>query len=158
MTATLPVPVWRSSRYSRNGSNVTPGLVDHAVRGDHTLCGIRITDHQWGELAGLRRCSECSMVPDGHAVIWDLIGSALTYRKLDHWTRKGYLQALNPGPGSGFRRYWSAEEARVAVTMGGLVAAGVTVAAACRAARNEGWLAEGVRVVVSSDHESREYA
>lgn len=98
------------------------------------------------------------MVPDGYAVIWDLIGSALTYRKLDHWTRKGYLQALNPDPGSGFRRYWSAEEAQVAVAMGGLVAAGITVAAAHRAARNEGWLAEGVRVVVSSDQDEHDDA
>lgn len=51
-------------------------------------------------------------------------------------------------------RYWSAEEAQVAVAMSRLVAAGVTVTAAHRAARNGGWLAEGVRVVVSSDHES----
>lgn len=133
-------------------------LVDHAVRGGYTLCGVRLTDHQWSEPAGLQRCSECSAAPDGHVVTWDLIGSTLTYRQLDYWTREGYLKVVDPDPGSGRRRYWSAEEARVAVMMGRLVAAGLTVSAAHRAARNEGRLAEGVRVVVSSDQDEHDDA
>lgn len=153
MTTPLAAPVWRSVRRSRSGSNVTRHLVDHAVRGDHTLCGIKVTELGWTEPAGLRRCSACSAVPDGHAVWGDLVSPTLTYRRLDYWSREGYLKVVNSDPGSGQRRYWSAEEAHVAVTMASLVDAGLTVPAAHRAARNGGWLAEGVRVVVSSDQD-----
>ena len=95
---------------------------------------------------------------EGHVGWQEIVSPTLTYRTLDYWTRRGYLQALNPDPGSGRQRHWPIEEARVAVTMSKLVAAGITVAAAHRAARNGGWLAEGVRVVVSSDQDEHDDA
>jgi hypothetical protein len=39
----------------------------------------------------------------------------LTYRQLDHWTRKGYLTpSLAPGDGSGNRRRWSHQDVQTA--------------------------------------------
>lgn len=128
--------------------------MDHGIRGGHTLCGIPAAEHRWDDAAGVSTCRTCAAVPSGHAVIWDLLGPELTYRQLDHWVKTGYVKAVNPRLGSGRRRYWTAEEVRVVTTMATLVAAGVTPDAAARAARNGGWLAEGVRVEVSSDHVS----
>jgi hypothetical protein len=153
MTALLPDPVWRSARRSRSTGAGTV-TTDHAVRGQHTLCGIPIDEHQWADPVG-RRCVECTAVPEGHATHHDLIGGDLTYRKLDYWTRRGLVRCVSRGDGSGHRRYWPAEEARVAVLMSRYTAAGVTLKTAECAARNDGWLAPGVRVVLSSDHDDQ---
>ena len=85
---------------------------------------------------------------DEHLAWQDIVGPTLTYRKLDYWTRKGFIRADNPGPGSGYTRTWSVAEAACAVAMSRLVAAGIPPGAACRAARNDGWLSDTVRVVV----------
>lgn len=78
----------------------------------------------------------------------DLVRMArISYRQADHWTRRGWIVASADGVGSGYRRTWSADEVAVAVYMATLVRAGVTPAAAARAARNGGLLSAGVRVL-----------
>lgn len=72
----------------------------------------------------------------------------LSYRRLDNWTRRGWLRALNPGVGSGRVRHWPASELEVARTMLVLTGAGVDPSAAARAARDGGRLAPGVTVTV----------
>lgn len=149
----IPEPMWRSAHRSSGGNVITRHRVDHGIRGDHTLCGITTADQEWHDPTGTYTCHRCAAVPPGHAVIWDLLGPTLTYRQLDHWVREGYVAAVNPEPGTGRRRYWTAEEAQVVTTMAALVAAGVSPEAATRAARNGGWLAPGVRVEVSSSQD-----
>lgn len=74
----------------------------------------------------------------------------LSYRKLDHWTRRGYLICVGKAsPGSGAPRSWPAGELLVAAYMLLLVEAGLTVSAAARAARARGQLADGITVAVS---------
>lgn len=50
----------------------------------------------------------------------------ITYRKLDYWTRRGYVRELNPEPGSGYARRYSAEETWRIRLIGQLVDAGIT--------------------------------
>ncbi len=73
-----------------------------------------------------------------------------TYRQLDHWSRRGWLRPDGGGRGSGRPREWSRTEVEVATTMVRLVAAGITPEAAHRAARGDGVLAPGVRVLVEA--------
>ena len=72
----------------------------------------------------------------------------VTYRQLDYWFRRGWLQNINPGRGSGSSRYVTSAEAEVVAMMGRLVEAGIEPESAARAARNGGQLAPGVRVVL----------
>jgi DNA-binding transcriptional MerR regulator len=58
----------------------------------------------------------------------------LTYRQLDHWTRRGWLRPAHTG-GTGNARAWSQAELQIADLMRRLVAAGLTPEAAARAAR-----------------------
>lgn len=147
----LAEPVWRSTRRAR-GAGAGTAITDHAVREGHTLCGIATAGQEWSEPIG-RRCTECATVPEGYAVYQDIVSEKLSYRQLDYWTRIGLLRCVSEGSGSGHRRYWPAEDAQVAILMGRYVAAGLPPKTAHRAARNDGWLAPGVRVVLSSDHE-----
>lgn len=61
--------------------------------------------------------------------------TGLTYRKLDHWTRKGHLRADNPTPGTGYRRQWPPGEVDIARAMVRLIDCGFSLAAAARIAR-----------------------
>lgn len=65
-------------------------------------------------------------------------------RQLDHWTRRGWLDAQMPG--TGYRAEWSMAAIQAARLMARLVAAGLTPAAAARVARGERELAPGVTV------------
>jgi DNA-binding transcriptional MerR regulator len=58
-----------------------------------------------------------------------------TYRQLDYWARQGWLNPTAEGFGSGYRRTWPDEEARVARLMVRLIRAGVMPAAAAEYAR-----------------------
>lgn len=51
----------------------------------------------------------------------------VTYRQLDYWTRRGYIRELNPLPGSGTNRRYSAEEMWRVRLMGQLTDAGLGV-------------------------------
>jgi MerR HTH family regulatory protein len=64
------------------------------------------------------------------------LAAGITYRQLDHWTKRGYLHAENPSPGSGRKRRWSEGEKQVAALMLRLISAGLTVEAASAVARS----------------------
>lgn len=63
--------------------------------------------------------------------------SGATFRRLDHWVRRGYLKPEG-GDGSGRPRVWPEREVQVAVAMVRYIEAGLTVQAAADAARNDG--------------------
>jgi DNA-binding transcriptional MerR regulator len=90
-------------------------------------------------------------LPEEETVGWaDLVkASGLTYRQIDHWTRKGWLRPLNPDEGSGSRRRYPAAELVVAQRMAILVAEGLTPDAAHTVARAGGTATLGGRVTVT---------
>lgn len=60
----------------------------------------------------------------------------LTYRRLDHWTRKGYLRPRErPRDTSGYVRCWAPGEVPVAAVMMALTAAGFLPDTAAQVAR-----------------------
>lgn len=59
----------------------------------------------------------------------------LTYRQLDHWTRRGWLRPAHIG-GTGNARVWSAAELQIADLMRRLTRAGLTPEVAAKAARS----------------------
>jgi DNA-binding transcriptional MerR regulator len=59
----------------------------------------------------------------------------ISYRRLDHWVRRGYLRPWNPAPGCGRARAWPANECQVAALMLRLIGAGFEVEAAAEVAR-----------------------
>lgn len=59
-----------------------------------------------------------------------------TYRQLDYWVSRGYLQPANTGLGSGYSWLWSPQEVEVVRRMVALVGCGLTPEAAARAARD----------------------
>jgi hypothetical protein len=81
----------------------------------------------------------------------DFVSVGLSVRQVDWWTIHGFLTAVVPRPGSGVTRLWPVGELAVARVMLRCVRAGVTPEAACRAARNDGWLAAGVRLVITDE-------
>lgn len=83
--------------------------------------------------------------------------AGITYRQLDHWTRRGHLRPVtkrsgkfSSGPG-GLTREWPPAEVAVACRMARLVAAGLTLEAAAELARAPGRhvLAPGITIEVS---------
>jgi hypothetical protein len=74
--------------------------------------------------------------------------AGITLRQADHWTRKGWIVADNAGCGTGHWRQWGADEVEIARIMGRMTAAGVSANRAAAAARNDGRLAPGVRIVL----------
>jgi DNA-binding transcriptional MerR regulator len=68
----------------------------------------------------------------------DLVAmTGVTYRRLDFWTRRGYLHPTNPEPGIGHERHYPLAEAAVAVRMAELVKAGLTIHTAHTVARGD---------------------
>lgn len=61
----------------------------------------------------------------------------ISYRQLDYWVRKGYVQPRTPAIGSGSRRDYGADEERVLKVMGRLVnTVGMEPRAAAQIARS----------------------
>lgn len=149
MNSPLTVPVWKATPRTRSAFEGTrTDLISHAIRGGHTLCGLTTRTRAWQVVSGpMMKCQECAAVPDGYATHNDLLDLGLTYRKVDYWCTKGHLRS-GGNPGSGQRRYFRPDDVAVAVVIAALTEAGVSLAAAARAARNGGRLAPGVRVVV----------
>lgn len=148
----LAVPVWRTAHrvhpLSERGSS-KKGVVAHAVRGLHTLCGLTVHAVKWADDQGeAPLCPTCHKVPLGHATSADLTELGLTYRQLDHWCSKGWLRPDGEGCGSGSRRTFPEREWRCAVLMAVLVRAGVSPVSARRAAVSDGWLGPNVQVTV----------
>jgi DNA-binding transcriptional MerR regulator len=64
------------------------------------------------------------------------LAPGLTYRQLDHWTRRGLLHPDNSAtPGSGHRRVWSESEMTIARAVGELRLLGMELEPAFRMAR-----------------------
>lgn len=75
-------------------------------------------------------------LPDGHvngAQMAALTG--ITYRRIDFWTRAGYLAPTAASPGSGHQRVYPASEVTIALLMVRLVDDGLTPSAAAECAR-----------------------
>jgi hypothetical protein len=144
------VVVWREN-VGRHASSEF--VVAHAVDGDKTLCGEPATVVPWRDTGRGQRCERCISVLTDTPVTYQEIQAAvpgLSYRTLNHWTTRGYLQAANPGCGSGRRMTWPAGEVEVAQLMHILVTAGLSPRGAERAARNGGVLSDSVRVLVAT--------
>lgn len=70
-----------------------------------------------------------------------LMEMGITFRQIDYWCKKGYLNPKNANMGPGTSRYFDDEEVAVAKHMHGLILAGFVVDVAHRVARkivNEG--------------------
>jgi hypothetical protein len=99
--------------------------------------------------------------PDGFVWGTAFTASGLSYRRLDYWTRCGYLKAAQDGHGSGYKRLWPDAELGIAVAIMRLVdQAGIELTRAVSIARDrrpsEGsWevhvLAPGLRLVASPE-------
>ncbi len=64
------------------------------------------------------------------STLCELLGC--TYRQLDHWTRRGYVPASDPCPGTGVDRVYPLEAIAVAGALAAFVRAGCMPAAAAR--------------------------
>lgn len=73
-----------------------------------------------------------------------------TYREIDHWVRKGYVNASQPAKGSGHPRGFSVEDVIFAACVATLVRFGVRPNVAAVVMHNGGCL-EGGDVVVKLD-------
>ena len=67
--------------------------------------------------------------------------SGVSYRQLDHWTTKGWLQLTTASRGTGTSRDWAEREDYVAMTMNALVRIGLKAEQAAVFAREavEAW-------------------
>lgn len=103
----------------------------------------------------LHGCATAATIP-GLTVCWRHLHEDLgiTYRQLDHWVRRGYLQPRQDQSGPGNARVWSEHEVTVAKRIALLVRAGLPHAKAAWMARDSwprGEIAPGVWVEVSQD-------
>lgn len=73
-------------------------------------------------------------IPDGYVAAAAFEG-VISYRKLDYWTRIGYLTAPQH-VGSGYWRLWAETEVGVAAAISRLVAAGIDLDTAASIARD----------------------
>lgn len=75
-------------------------------------------------------------LPDGSLNGAQLAAAAgITYRRVEYWTRAGYLKPLAASPGSGFQRIYPAAEVAAARLIGQLVADGLLPHVAAERAR-----------------------
>lgn len=65
----------------------------------------------------------------------EMVDVGITYRQVDYWTNRGYLRAVNAAPGYGAKRRWPGAERDIAQLMIRFIAAGLSVEAAAKAAR-----------------------
>jgi len=70
-------------------------------------------------------------MPDRYLTLQAVLDRGLTYRRLDHWTRQGWLQPTRFSR----NREWPQRELRIADLMRRLTDAGLTPEAAAQAAR-----------------------
>jgi DNA-binding transcriptional MerR regulator len=86
----------------------------------------------------------------------EILKKGLTYRQLDHWTRRGWLRPQHDG-GTGNARVWPETELRIADLMRRLTRAGIAPEQAAQAARahQEGRalvrLAPGIVLAIDTD-------
>lgn len=74
--------------------------------------------------------------PDGYVPQETIVdGSGASYRQIDYWTRRGYLNAEQRAARSGYCRWWPASEVPVARRMKALADIGMNLDVAQQAAR-----------------------
>lgn len=61
--------------------------------------------------------------------------AGVSYRRVDHWTRRGHVECLNPDPGHGYDRMHPDTEVNVLDRVNRLTIAGFRIPAAFRIAR-----------------------
>jgi len=87
--------------------------------------------------------------------------AGITYRRLDYWTRQGWLRPVQSVSGSGYWRKWPREERSVAVLMARLIGVGIAPATAAAVARRvvQGSgsvdLGDGIELVVKATKRKR---
>lgn len=103
------------------------------------------------------RCARCprAVAKDGLPACNTHLEAELgvTYRMVDHWTRKGYLLPQRGARSSGVFRHWPPEEIEVIRRIARLTAAGLPPEKAAQFARNswpKGEIAPGVVLEVTS--------
>lgn len=145
-------PVWLVSP-RKVGDTVHLEL--HAVIGTVALCGRTAAEGGFfkprpGQAAATcKTCNTRTRTPDGCISAAQLIDScSISYRQLDYWIRTELIHPIDRYPGSGAIRYFTPEEATVVIKIATLVAIGFSPQLAAIAARNEGQLAPGVKVVI----------
>ncbi|WP_049568695.1 MerR family transcriptional regulator [Nonomuraea sp. SBT364] len=95
-------------------------------------------------------------MPDRALTLQQVLDRGLTYRRLDHWARQGWLCPAHAG-GTGHNRAWPTTELEVADLMRRLIDAGLTagVAALAAGAHHAGRpiikLAPGVVLAIDAD-------
>lgn len=99
--------------------------------------------------------------PDGFVWGSAILEAGVSYRRLDYWTRLGYLQAVNATPGSGGKRVYPEAELGIAVAIMRLVdKAGIELNRAVSIARGQrpvegSWevhvLAPGLRLIATPE-------
>lgn len=83
-------------------------------------CGQPVTDEP----------HECPVVP-----LADLLATGVTYRRLDHWTRRGILSPLDSLPGSGTPRRWTRHDLALVRHIVAFTGVGMSLDVAVRMAR-----------------------
>lgn len=63
--------------------------------------------------------------------------AGLTYRQVDHWCKRGYLQPVRRGTGSGYPRRWPPVEITIGLRIVELVEEGFRLDVAARRAREQ---------------------
>ena len=67
--------------------------------------------------------------------------TGISYRRIDYWTRQGWLTPTRPGHGSGYARAYDATDVDLLIAVSALTGAGVMPESAFRLARKV--IAEG---------------
>lgn len=90
----------------------------------------------------------------------DLLSSAdmsrlkgMTRSRVDRWVTQGFLQPVVVGG----NRMFTMHDRHIVQVMVALIEAGVGVDAAHRAAMNQGWLSDNVRVIIGSKAQQRQW-
>lgn len=109
--------------------------IAHLATARGTVCGNRVRDEA-PATDKAPRCRACLASLDGRVSTADVADKAgISYRQLDHWIRRGYVDVA--GEGSGSRREWTPEKVRRAVRIAVLVRAGYRLDAAADMAARE---------------------
>jgi hypothetical protein len=145
--------VWLISPHTEGD---TTQLVLHAVSGTVAVCGRTADEGGFFKPRPTLKSTTCKTCAAAHKHgDADLITSneltknhPISYRQLDYWIRTKLVKPVEAHPGTGSLRHFTRDEANVVITMAKLVDLGFSPQLANIAARNNGRIAPGVRVVI----------
>ena len=63
--------------------------------------------------------------PEGAVTLDDMLATGATYRRLDHWVRRGWLSPEHAAPGSGFARAWTPRDLSIVRVLVRLTSVGI---------------------------------